>query len=140
MSVLNKLTSRFKQKDIGDYTSGNPYKHGGHLWCNGIRYIPRDVSALIMYQEYSKQRLKDLETKINEIKTGAPLPCKIGDKVKAITVRSYNNHEVTIHGEVVGIFITKDKKIIRVLYNAIRTIDFYDTDFDKTVFVIDGKD
>jgi hypothetical protein len=64
MSILNKLTSKFKQKDIGDYTSGNSYKHGGHLWCNGIYYQPRDVSALIMYNEYSKQRIKDLENKI----------------------------------------------------------------------------
>jgi len=64
MSIINKITSKFKQKDKGDYTSGNPFKHGGHLWCNGVYYQPRDVSALIMYLEYSKQRIKDLETTI----------------------------------------------------------------------------
>lgn len=68
MSILNKLSSKFKQKDIGDYTSGNPYKHGGHLWCNGVYYQPRDVSALVMYQEYSRQRIKDLESQINILK------------------------------------------------------------------------
>lgn len=63
-SLINKITLRFKQKDKGDYTSGNAYKHGGYLWCNGVRYQPRDVTALIMYNEYAKQRIKDLESKI----------------------------------------------------------------------------
>lgn len=64
MSILNRITSKFKQKDIGDCTSGNPYKHGGHLWCNGVYYQPRDVAALVMYLEYSKLRIRDLETQI----------------------------------------------------------------------------
>ncbi|MBN3352151.1 hypothetical protein CF086_17790 [Clostridium botulinum] len=63
-SLINIITSKFKQKEIGDYTSGNPYKHSGHLWCNGVRYQPRDVQALITYNEYSKQRIKDLESKV----------------------------------------------------------------------------
>ena len=65
LSLLNKLTKKRKAKLTGDYTSGNPYKHGGHLWCNGVYYQPRDVSALIMYDEYSKQRIKDLESQLN---------------------------------------------------------------------------
>jgi hypothetical protein len=65
------------------------------------------------------------------------LPCKIGDKVKATVCRPYNRHEAYIHGEVVA--ISEDKKIIRVLYNGCRTIDFYDTDFGKTVFVEEEK-
>ncbi len=62
MSILNKITTKFKQNDKGKYTSGNPYKHGGHLWCNGVYYQPRDVVALIMYSVYAKQRIKELET------------------------------------------------------------------------------
>ena len=65
MSILNKITLKFKQKDIGDFTSGNPYRHGGHLWCNGIRYQPRDVNALIMGKEYYEQRIKDLERQLS---------------------------------------------------------------------------
>ena len=64
MGIFNKLTLKFKQKDIGDCTSGNPYKHCGHLWCDGVRYQPRDVKALIMGEEYYKQRIKDLENNI----------------------------------------------------------------------------
>ena len=65
--------------------------------------------------------------------TDTLLLCKIGDKIGATAYRPYNGHEVYIHGEVVG--ISEDKKVIRVLYNGCRTIDFYDTDFGKTVFI-----
>jgi hypothetical protein len=64
-------------------------------------------------------------------------PCKIGDKVKATVCRPYNGHEAYIHGEVVAIF--EDKKIIRVLYSGCKIIDFYYTDFGKTVFVEEEK-
>jgi len=60
---------------------------------------------------------------------------KIGDKVKAIVCRCYNGHEVTIHGEIVA--ISKDKKVIRVSYDFDRFMNFYDTDFGKTVFIQD---
>lgn len=69
ISILNKLTSKFKIKDNGTYTSGNPYKHGGRLWCNGVRYFPRDVVALLMSEEYYKKRIKDLEVQLNVIET-----------------------------------------------------------------------
>lgn len=49
MSILNMLTKRFKQTD----------KHGGHLWCDGIRYQPRDVRALVMYNKHSNQRVEN---------------------------------------------------------------------------------
>lgn len=62
------------------------------------------------------------------------LPCKVGDKVKATVLRPYNGNTATIHGEVIGIFIT-DKIMIRVSYDSCRTIDFRDTDFGETVFV-----
>lgn len=61
------------------------------------------------------------------------IPYKIGDKVKATVCRPYNGHEAYIHGEIVG--ISEDKKVIRVLYDGCRTIDFYDTDFGKTLFI-----
>jgi|GEM_PF-3314756 len=62
---------------------------------------------------------------------------KIGDKVKAIVFRQYNGHEATIHGEIVA--ISEDKKVIKVSYDSDRFIDFYDTDFGKTVFVQDKE-
>ena len=65
MSILNKITSKYKQKDISDYTSGNSLKHGGHLWCNGVYYQPRDVRALVMDKEWSRLRIQDLEAKLN---------------------------------------------------------------------------
>jgi len=64
------------------------------------------------------------------------MPCKIGDMVKATVLRPYNGHEATIYGKVVA--ISENKKVIRVSYNSGRTIDFYDTDFGKTVFVQDN--
>lgn len=64
-------------------------------------------------------------------------PCKIGDKITATVFRPYNGHNATIHGEVIA--MSADKKIVRVLYNSCRTIDFYDTDFGETVFVIENN-
>lgn len=60
---------------------------------------------------------------------------KIGDKVKATVFRPYNGHEATIHGEIVA--ISEDKKVIKVSDDFNRIIDFYDTDFGKTIFVQD---
>jgi ABC-type uncharacterized transport system ATPase subunit len=60
------------------------------------------------------------------------IPCNVGDTVTAEVVRPYNNHTITIQGEVIGIM---KRIVIRVQYDSDRTIDFYDTDFGKTVFV-----
>lgn len=64
------------------------------------------------------------------------LPCKVGDIVKATVLRPFNNHTVHITGEVIAIRKNKDNATIRVKYNDNRIIDFYDTDFGDTVFVI----
>ena len=62
------------------------------------------------------------------------LACKVGDMVKATVLRPYNGHEVTIRGIVTAINMA-DKIIIQVLYDSCRTINFYDTDFGKTIFL-----
>lgn len=63
-------------------------------------------------------------------------PCKVGDTVKATVLRPFDNHTVHITGEVIAIRKNKDNATIRVKYNGNRIIDFYDTDFGDTVFVI----
>lgn len=68
------------------------------------------------------------------------LPCKVGDTVKATVLRPFNNHIAHITGEVIAIRKNKHNATIRVKYNGDRIIDFYDTDFGDTVFVIKERE
>lgn len=68
------------------------------------------------------------------------MPCKVGDTVKATVLRPFDNHTVHIIGEVIAIRKNKKNATIRVKYNGNRIIDFYDTDFGDTIFVIKKSD
>lgn len=70
MSILNMITKIHKSKDRGDVPSGNPYKHGGHLWCDGVYYQTRDIAAMVLRNEYDKQRLKELSYLLRENEEG----------------------------------------------------------------------
>jgi len=76
---------------------------------------------------------------LKEIKRVESFPCKVGDRVIATVVRQYNGHKVTIHGRVTEIYPTTHKgklrNVIRVFYDFDRVLNFYDTDFGKTIFV-----
>jgi hypothetical protein len=81
---------------------------------------------------------ENLQLRKDKDKSFMALPCKIGDSVKALVLRPYNNHSGTIFGKVIGIIITQDI-VIKVLYDSCRTIDFYDTDFGKTIFLVNKE-
>jgi len=58
------------------------------------------------------------------------IPCKVGDKVRATVLRSYNGHTCTIYGDVVEV-----QPVVRVRYDICRHVDFIAPDFGKTVFL-----
>lgn len=55
MGIVRKVIQRGNRKSL---------KHEGHLWCNGVKYFPRDVAALESYNKASKKIIHDLKKKL----------------------------------------------------------------------------
>lgn len=110
--------------EIDEYGKCNSFEEGVCDWYG------EEYNSLLE----ENKRLESENTSLKARLDRAKLPCKVGDKVRAIVYRPCNGRNSTIFGEVSDIQL-----VVRVMHSGCRHVDFLASDFGQTVSVINEK-